>query len=140
MAGLLAEEWPVASRMQPRRSQLPAIGASGAIMAVMMLYVIFYPFEQFRLFWFLAVPLWALLGGYMLYDLHPVLLALAGDQMFSGVAHASHLGGLAFGFLTGGSAGDSNRSWTASCRPGPAARPVRSANRLFASLLGMTAI
>jgi len=80
-------------------SQLPAIGASGAIMAVMMVYVIFYPFEQFLLFWFFPVPLWALLGVYMLYDLHPVLLALAGDQMFSGVAHASHLGGLAFGFL-----------------------------------------
>jgi membrane associated rhomboid family serine protease len=80
-------------------SQIPAIGASGAIMAVMMLYVIFYPFEQFLLFWFLPVPLWALLGIYMLYDLHPVLLALAGDPMFTGVAHASHLGGLAFGFL-----------------------------------------
>lgn len=80
-------------------SQLPAIGASGAIMAVMMVYVIFYPNEQFLLFWFLPVPLWALLGLYMLYDLHPVLLSLAGEHMFTGVAHASHLGGLAFGFL-----------------------------------------
>ena len=80
-------------------SKLPAIGASGAIMAVMMVYVIFYPYEQFLLFWFIPVPLWALLGLYVLYDLHPVLLALAGDRMFTGVAHASHLGGLAFGFL-----------------------------------------
>ncbi len=80
-------------------SRLPAIGASGAIMAVMMLYVIFYPYEQFLLFWFFPMPLWALLGIYMLYDLHPVLLALAGDQVFTGVAHAGHLGGLAFGFL-----------------------------------------
>jgi membrane associated rhomboid family serine protease len=80
-------------------SQLPAIGASGAIMAVMMVYVIFYPCEQFLLFWFIPVPLWALLGLYILYDLHPVLLSLAGDHMFTGVAHASHLGGLAFGFL-----------------------------------------
>ncbi len=80
-------------------SRLPAIGASGAIMAVMMVYVIFYPNEQFLLFWFFPMPLWALLGIYMLYDLHPVLLALAGDQVFTGVAHAGHLGGLAFGFL-----------------------------------------
>ena len=65
----------------------------------MMVYVIFYPFEQYLLFWLIPVPLWALLGIYVLYDLHPVLLALAGDQMFTGVAHASHLGGLAFGFL-----------------------------------------
>ena len=80
-------------------SRLPAIGASGAIMAVMMLYVIFYPNEQFLLFWVIPVPLWAMLGLYILYDLHPVLLALAGEHMFTGVAHASHLGGLAFGFL-----------------------------------------
>jgi membrane associated rhomboid family serine protease len=80
-------------------SKLPAIGASGAIMAVMMLYVIHYPFEQFLLFWFIPVPLWVLVSLYALYDLHPVLLALAGDSMFTGVAHASHLGGLAFGFL-----------------------------------------
>lgn len=79
-------------------SYVPAIGASGAIMGVMMLYVIFHPFEQFLLFWVFPVPLWALLGIYMLYDLHPVLLALSGDPMFTGVAHASHLGGLAFGF------------------------------------------
>jgi membrane associated rhomboid family serine protease len=79
-------------------SKLPAIGASGAVMAVMMLYVIYYPFEQFLLFWFIPVPLWALLGIYVLYDLHPLLLALAGEGMFTRVAHASHLGGLAFGF------------------------------------------
>ena len=34
-------------------SKVPAIGASGAIMGVMMLYVIYYPFEQFLLFWFI---------------------------------------------------------------------------------------
>ena len=80
-------------------SKHPAIGASGAVMAVMMVYVIFYPNEQFLVFWVIPVPLWALVGVYMIYDLHPVLLAMAGDPMFTGVAHASHLGGLAFGFL-----------------------------------------
>lgn len=80
-------------------SQAPAIGASGAVMGVMMLYVIFYPHEQFMIFWFIPMPLWALLSLYVLYDLHPVLLLLAGDQFFTGVAHAGHLGGLAFGFV-----------------------------------------
>ena len=80
-------------------SMVPAIGASGAVMAVMMLYVIFYPHEQFLLFWFVPVPLWLLLSFYVVFDLHPVLLALAGDRMFTGVAHASHLGGLAFGYV-----------------------------------------
>jgi hypothetical protein len=80
-------------------SNAPAIGASGAVMGVMMLYVIYYPHEQFMIFWFIPMPLWALLSLYVLYDLHPVLLQLAGDQLFTGVAHAGHLGGLAFGFI-----------------------------------------
>jgi membrane associated rhomboid family serine protease len=97
-------------------SMLPAIGASGAIMALMMLYVIFYPFEQFLLFWFIPLPLWALLGIYVLYDVHPVLLALAGDRMYTGVAHASHLGGLAFGFLY----------WRSGCRLEPVLDRIRA--------------
>jgi hypothetical protein len=64
-----------------------------------MLYVIYYPFETFFLFWFIPVPLWVLLSIYVLYDIHPVLLALAGDRFYTGVAHAGHLGGLAFGYL-----------------------------------------
>jgi membrane associated rhomboid family serine protease len=78
---------------------VPAIGASGAVMGVMMLYVIYYPYETFLLFWCIPVPLWILLSLYVIYDLHPVLLALAGDKIFSQVAHAGHLGGLTFGFL-----------------------------------------
>jgi membrane associated rhomboid family serine protease len=80
-------------------SNVAAIGASGGVMGVMMLYTIFYPLETFLLFWVIPVPLWVLLGTYVLYDLHPVLLLLAGDQFYTGVAHAGHLGGLAFGFL-----------------------------------------
>jgi membrane associated rhomboid family serine protease len=80
-------------------SNAPAIGASGAVMGVMMLYTIFYPHETLCLFWLIPVPLWILLSLYVIWDLHPVLLALAGDQIFTGVAHAGHLGGLAFGFL-----------------------------------------
>lgn len=80
-------------------SVTPAIGASGAVMGVMMLYAIYYPFETVTLFWILPLPIWALLSLYVLFDLHPVLLALAGDQLFTGIAHAGHLGGLAFGFV-----------------------------------------
>ena len=80
-------------------SNVPAIGASGAVMGVMMLYTIYYPQETFLIFWVIPVPLWALLSLYVLYDLHPVLLALAGDRLFTGVAHAGHLGGLAFGYV-----------------------------------------
>jgi membrane associated rhomboid family serine protease len=80
-------------------SNVPAIGASGAVMGVMMLYAIYYPFETVMIFWLIPVPIWILLSLYVLYDLHPVLLALAGDKLYSQIAHAGHLGGLAFGFL-----------------------------------------
>jgi len=80
-------------------SNIPAIGASGAVMGVMMLYTIYYPFQTVLIFWLVPVPIWVLLSVYVIYDLHPVLLALAGDQVFSTVAHAGHLGGLAFGFV-----------------------------------------
>ena len=111
-------------------AKVPAIGASGAVMAVMMVYVIFYPFEQFLLFWVVPVPLWALMSIYVLYDLHPILLSLAGDPMFTGVAHASHLGGLVFGFLYwrfGCSLEPLlNRVWPAvpSSKPSPLREPV----------------
>ncbi len=80
-------------------AKVPAIGASGAVMGVMMLYTIHHPYDQFLLFWFVPVPLWALLGLYVIYDIHPVLLSMAGEHMFTNVAHAAHLGGLAFGYL-----------------------------------------
>ncbi|MFL5328163.1 MAG: rhomboid family intramembrane serine protease [Gemmataceae bacterium] len=78
---------------------IPAIGASGAVMGVMMVYTIYYPNEEFLLFFLIPVPLWVLLGGYVIYDLHPILLTLSGERVFTQVAHAGHLGGLAFGFL-----------------------------------------
>jgi hypothetical protein len=51
------------------------------------------------LFWVIPVPLWVMLALYVVYDLHPVLLSLAGHRFNDGVAHAGHLGGLAFGLL-----------------------------------------
>lgn len=79
-------------------TSLPAVGASGAVLAVVMLYVVHFPHETFCIFWIQIELRWIILI-YILFDLHPVVLALSGDTMASGVAHASHLGGLAFGYL-----------------------------------------
>jgi len=79
-------------------STLPAVGASGAVFGVLMLYVMHFPHETFCIFWVQVELRWLILI-YILWDLHPVILALAGDRMVSGVAHAAHLGGLAFGYL-----------------------------------------
>jgi membrane associated rhomboid family serine protease len=80
-------------------SSVPGIGASGAVMAVMMLYTMHFPYETFRVFWLFRLEMRWLMALYVIWDLHPILLALAGDRMFTGIAHAAHLGGCAFGFL-----------------------------------------
>jgi membrane associated rhomboid family serine protease/ankyrin repeat protein len=79
------------------RSSIPAIGASGAVMAVVMLYAMHFPREPIRIIWFSVEMRWLVLF-YLIWDLHPVLLALSGDRFHTGVASAAHLGGLAFGF------------------------------------------
>lgn len=79
-------------------SRIPAVGASGAVLGVLMLYAIHYPRSTIRIIWFPIEVRWLVLI-YLIFDLHPVLLALAGEQTFDGIGHAAHLGGLAFGFL-----------------------------------------
>jgi membrane associated rhomboid family serine protease len=79
-------------------STIPAVGASGAVFGVVMLYVMHFPHETFCMFWMQIELRWIIMI-YIIWDLHPVVLALAGDREVSGVAHAAHLGGLAFGYL-----------------------------------------
>jgi membrane associated rhomboid family serine protease len=80
-------------------SSVPAVGASGAVLAVMMLYTMHFPCETICICWIFPVEMRWVMAFYVIWDLHPILLALAGDQFFSGIAHAAHLGGLVFGFL-----------------------------------------
>lgn len=82
-------------------SRHPGIGASGAVMAVTMLYAIHFPRETIYIFWLVRIEMRWLMLGYVIFDLHPVLLQLGGANPFTGVGHAAHLGGLLFGFLYG---------------------------------------
>lgn len=77
----------------------PAVGASGAVMGVMMLYTMHFPCETIFFCWFFPIQMRWLMVIYVIWEIHPVLLALSGDRMLSGIAHAAHLGGLAFGFF-----------------------------------------
>jgi len=77
----------------------PAIGASGAIMAVMALYAIHFPRDEIYLLGLIRLQIRYLVLIYLAFDLWPVLGALGGGRQSDGVAHAAHLGGLAFGFL-----------------------------------------
>ncbi len=77
----------------------PMIGASGAVMAVMVLYAFHYPRRQILLFFVIPVEIRWLVIAYVVFDLFPVLRQLGGDGDSDGVAHAAHLGGAALGLL-----------------------------------------
>lgn len=78
---------------------IPAIGASGAIMAVVMRFAMQYPRQKLLLFLVFPVELRWVVLMYVVFDLTPVLSQLMGKPVSTGTAHAAHLGGLAFGFF-----------------------------------------
>lgn len=80
-------------------SNIPAIGASGAVWGVATLYALMYPYERIWIYFLFPIEIRWLVLLYFLFDLHPVLLALGGDNLFTGVGHAAHIGGAVFGFI-----------------------------------------
>lgn len=77
----------------------PAIGASGAVMAIMMVYAIYFPRQTILLMFIIPVQIRWLVAFYVVYDLWPVLQNLGGMPVADGVAHSAHLGGLLFGWI-----------------------------------------
>jgi len=89
-------------------SQVPAVGASGAIAAVMGAYFLFYP--RARVFtlipvivipWFVEIPAVLYLGFWFLSQLFNGFLSLAGtaNMQMGGVAWWAHIGGFVFGLV-----------------------------------------
>ena len=78
---------------------IPAVGASGAVFGVAMLFAMHFPRHIILLFFVIPMQARWLVVLYAVYDLYPVLMKLAGRPQFTGIAHAGHLGGLAFGFI-----------------------------------------
>jgi membrane associated rhomboid family serine protease len=72
----------------------PALGASGAVTAVLVLFALHFPSRTIYLFWFIPVPAIVLVGLFVLQD----VLGLIGHSA-NPVAFAAHLGGAAFGYL-----------------------------------------
>ncbi|NOX55252.1 MAG: rhomboid family intramembrane serine protease [Planctomycetes bacterium] len=77
----------------------PAIGASGAVMAIVMVYAMYYPRQQILIWGIIPVEIRWLVVFYLVFDGWPVLVSLTSGGGGDGIAHAAHLGGLAFGFL-----------------------------------------
>ena len=76
-----------------------AIGASGAVMAVMMLYAAHFPRQKIYIWFVIPIEIRWIVLAYVIFDLYPVLLAISGRETGGTIAHSAHLGGLAFGFL-----------------------------------------
>ncbi|MEZ6131347.1 MAG: rhomboid family intramembrane serine protease [Planctomycetaceae bacterium] len=81
--------------------QRPMVGASGAIMAVVMLYALHFPTQVIYIMFVLPLQIRWMVVIYAVFDLYPVLQQLSGDGPHDRVAHAAHLGGLAFGYFYG---------------------------------------
>jgi membrane associated rhomboid family serine protease len=76
-----------------RGTNIPCVGASGAVTAVMVLYAFHYPSRVIRLWWFLPIPIWLFVGFQVAQDL---FIFASGQD--STVAVSVHLAGAAFGF------------------------------------------
>lgn len=76
----------------------PMVGASGSVIAVVMLFAMLYPRERILLFFLIPIEVRWLALLFVVYDLYPVLMMLGNRPVDDGVAHAAHVGGLAFGF------------------------------------------
>ncbi|MFM8288146.1 MAG: rhomboid family intramembrane serine protease [Planctomycetaceae bacterium] len=80
--------------------RVPMLGASAAVMGVMMLGARHFPRRQVYVMGVIPVEIRWLVAAYVIFDLFPVLSQLAGGGgRESQVAHAAHLGGLLYGFL-----------------------------------------
>jgi membrane associated rhomboid family serine protease len=89
-------------------STIPTLGASGAIAAVMGIFLITYPRDKIRtvvvLGWYARVtflPAILMVGLWFLTQLFSEVGALAQVQTGGGVAYMAHVGGFVFGMLAG---------------------------------------
>lgn len=88
-------------------SQVPAIGASGAISAVMAAYLVLYPRARvitlillFIFPWFVEIPAFVFIGFWFASQFfNGVLDTAAGAQAFGGVAYWAHVGGFVAGLV-----------------------------------------
>jgi membrane associated rhomboid family serine protease len=78
----------------------PALGASGAVMAVIVLFACHFPQHRIWLFFLVPVPVWLMVVIYVGFDAWGLLMTSSGPESGGGgIAFAAHLGGAAFGAL-----------------------------------------
>lgn len=75
------------------------LGASGAVMALTVLFALYFPQRTILVFFVIPMPIWVVVVLYVGYDLFMFLLSVAAGQSQSFVAVSAHLGGALFGWL-----------------------------------------
>ena len=78
--------------------RIMCVGASGAVMGVILISALWDPFKQISLILF-SVPLWVIAGLYVVLETYAVLFQIgSGGSSADGVAHGAHFGGLALAY------------------------------------------
>lgn len=81
------------------RDLTPAIGASGAVAAVMIVYALHRPNEVWLIWGILPLKVIWIAALTAALDLFPMLRQLGGSMASDGIAHSAHIGGMLFGLL-----------------------------------------
>ena len=76
-----------------------ALGASGAVMAVIVLFACHFPHHRIWIFFLIPVPVWLMVVIYVGFDAWGLLVTGGMEYGGGGVAFAAHLGGAGFGAL-----------------------------------------
>lgn len=76
-----------------------AIGASGAVAAVFIVYALYWPHDVFTFFGIIPVQVMWLALIAVIVDVHPLLLDLGGVSSRDRVAHSAHFGGMLFALI-----------------------------------------
>jgi membrane associated rhomboid family serine protease len=82
------------------KSDVPLVGASGAVFGVMAAYLLLYPTARLTmmfLFWQVKLPFWAWMGFYLVVQVLGATVTLPGQSV--GIAYWGHLGGFLAGLL-----------------------------------------
>lgn len=101
ICGLAADGLEIATSLG---SNLPGLGASGAIAGVLAAYLRLYPRSRVRtlvpfiFYWMASIPAWVFIGLWFLLQL-VYGVASIGDVNAGGVAYSAHVGGFAAGLL-----------------------------------------
>lgn len=102
LTGLIASLSHVFMNMNGPSSQIPSLGASGAISGVMGAYIVLCPGRQVRVLMMrmiTVVPGWVAVGLWFLFQILSSSGILGGEPGGGGVAYAAHIGGFIAGMI-----------------------------------------